>query len=92
MHFVAPNRRGVETKVITNADKSIVYSLTDSGIVPGNLMSNLNSCYQIGDYVVVKYNNSYFPGKIIAVLDESAQVKWPAHRYDVFLYKWCNVI
>ena len=92
MHFVAPNRSSVETKVIINVDKSTLYSLTDSGIVPRNLMSNLNFCYPIGDYVVVKYNNSYFPGKIIAVLDESAQVKWPAHRYDVFLYKWCSVI
>ena len=65
-------------------------------------MSNPNSCYQIDDYVVVKQNNSCFSGEIIAVLDESAKVKvmtqigsqyqkWP-DRYDVLLYKWCNVI
>ena len=92
---------GFETKVTTSLDKSNVYSLTDSTIVSQNLMSNPISCYQIGDYVV-KQNNSYFPGEIIAVLDESAQVKvmtqigphywkWP-DKYDVLLYRWCSVM
>ena len=63
--------------------------------------SNPISCYQIGDYVV-KQNNSYFPGEIIAVLDESDQVKvmtqigtqyWKcSDKYDVLLYRWCNVM
>ena len=70
-----PNLIGIETKVTTNFDKSTVNSLTDISIVPQSLIPNPKSCYQIGDYVVVKYNNSYFPGEIIAVLDESAQVK-----------------
>ena len=99
--FFAPNPSGFETKVTTSLDKSNVYSLTDSTIVSQNLMSNPISCYQIGDYVV-KQNNSYFPGEIIAVLDESAQVKvmtqigphywkWP-DKYDVLLYRWCSVM
>ena len=102
LHFFAPNPSGFETKVTTNLDKSNVYSLTDGSIVPQNLMSNPISCYQIGDYVVVKQNNSYFPGEIIAVIDESAQVKvmtqigrqywkWP-DKYDVLLYRWCSVM
>ena len=100
VHFVAPNPIGIETKVATNDDKSTVHLLTDSSIIPQSLIPNPKSCYQIGDYVVVKY--SYFLGEIIAVLDESAQVKvmiqsgpqywkWP-DRDDVLLYKWCNVI
>ena len=75
MHFVAPNPIGIETKVTTNDDKSPVHSFTDSSIVTQSLIPNPKSCYQIGDYVVVKYDNSYFPGETIAVLDEFAQVK-----------------
>ena len=75
VHFVAPNPIGIETKVTTNGDKSTVYSLTGSRIVPQNLIPNPKSCYQIGDYVLVKYDNSHFLGKIIAVFDESEQVK-----------------
>ena len=75
MHFVAPNPIGIETKHTTNDDLSTVHALTDSSIIPQNLIPNPKSCYQIGDYAVVKFDNRYFPGEIIAVLDESAQVK-----------------
>ena len=100
MHFLAPNPIGIETKATTNDGKSTVHSLTDSSIVPQSLIPNPKSCYQISDYVVVKYDNSYFPGEIIAGLDKSAQAKvmiqsgpqywkWP-DRDDVLWYKWRN--
>ena len=38
--------------------KSTLYSIIDSSIVPQNLIPSPKFCYQIGDYVVVKYNNS----------------------------------
>ena len=38
MHFVAPNPIGIETKVTTNNDKSTVHSLTDSSLIPQNLI------------------------------------------------------
>ena len=75
MHFVTPNPTDTETTVINNDGKKTIHSLTDCSIVPQNLIPKPKSCYQIGDYVVVKYNNSYFSGEVIAVLDESAQVK-----------------
>ena len=96
-HFVAPNPIGIETKITTNDDKNTIHSLTETTIVPQSLIPNPKSCNQIGD-VVIKYDNSYFPGEIIAVLDESAQVKvmiqsspqyWKwLNRDDVLLYKW----
>ena len=87
--FVAPNPIGIETKVTTNDDKSAVHSLTDSSIVPQSLIPNPKSGYQIGDYVVVKYDNSYFPGEIIAVLDESTQVKVMIQSGPQY-WKWPN--
>ena len=58
MHFVAPNPICIETKVTINDDKSNVHSLADINIVHQNLIPTPKSCYQIGDYVVVKYDNS----------------------------------
>ena len=57
VHFAAPNPIGIDTKVITSDDESTLHSITDSSIVPQNIISNPRSCYQIGDYVV-KYNTS----------------------------------
>ena len=56
MHFAAPNPTGIDTKVTTNDDKSILHSITDSSIVPQYLIPNPESCHQIGDYIIVKYN------------------------------------
>ena len=58
MDFAAPNPIGIETKVTTNDDKSTVNSVMNRSIVPQNLILNPKSFYQIGDYVVVKHNNS----------------------------------
>ena len=58
VHFAAPNNFGINTKVTTNDDKSTLHPIADRSIVPQNLITNPKSCYQIGDYVVVKYNNS----------------------------------
>ena len=56
MHFVAPNPTGIENKVTTNDDKSTAHSLTDSSIGSQDL---IKSFYQIGDFAVVKYDNSW---------------------------------
>ena len=58
VHFAAQNNFGINTKVTTNDDKSTLHPIADRSIVPQNLITNPKSCYQIGDYVVVKYNNS----------------------------------
>ena len=52
-HFAAPNPIAIDTK----DEKSTLYSIIDSTIVPQNLIPSPKSCYQIGEYVVVKYNN-----------------------------------
>ena len=39
MTFIAPNPIGIETKVTANDDKSNVYSLTASSIIPQNLIT-----------------------------------------------------
>ena len=57
VHFAAPNFIGIDTIVATNDDKLTLHSIIDSSIVPQNLIPNPKSCYQVGDYVVVKYNN-----------------------------------
>ena len=57
MHFAAPIPIGIDTKVTTNDDKSTLHSIIDSSIVPQNQIPKPKSCYQIGDYVVVKYNS-----------------------------------
>ena len=54
MHFAVPNPIAIDTKVITNDDKSTLHPITDSSIVPQNLIPYPKSYYQIGDYVVVK--------------------------------------
>ena len=56
VHFVAPNPTGIENKVTTNDDKSTARSLTDSSIGSQDL---IKSFYQIGDFAVVKYDNSW---------------------------------
>ena len=58
MHFATYNPIVIDFKVTTNDDKSILHSITDSSIVPQTLITDPKSCYKIGDYVVVKYNNS----------------------------------
>ena len=59
VHFVAPNSTGIENKVTTNDDKDTAHSLTDSSIVSQNLITKSKSFHQIGDSVVVKYDNSW---------------------------------
>ena len=54
VHFAAPNPISIEDI----DDKSTAHSITGSSIVPQNLIPNPKSCYQIGDYVVVKYKNT----------------------------------
>ena len=54
VHFAVPNPIAIDTKVITNDDKSTLHPITDSSIVPQNLIPYPKSYYQIGDYVVVK--------------------------------------
>ena len=58
MDFAAPNPIAIDTIITTNDDKSTLHSISDSGLVPQNLIPNPKSCYRIGDYVDVKYNNS----------------------------------
>ena len=59
VHFATPNPIAIDTKVTTNDDKSTLHSIIDSGIiVPQKLIHSPKPCYQIGGYVVVKYNNS----------------------------------
>ena len=58
VHFAAPNPIAIDIKVTTNDDKSSLHSIIDSSIVPQNLIPNPLSCYQVSDYVIVKYNNS----------------------------------
>ena len=65
LHFAAPNLIAIDSKVPIIDDKSTLHSIIDSSIVPQNLILSPKPCYQIGDYVVVKYNYSYFSGKII---------------------------
>ena len=58
VHFATLNPIAIDTKVTTNNDKSTLHSIIDSIIVPQNLIPSPKPCNQIGDYVVVKYNNS----------------------------------
>ena len=58
VHFATPNPIAIDTKVTTNDDKSTLHSIIDSSIVPQNIIPSPKPCYQIGDYVVVEYNNS----------------------------------
>ena len=58
VHFGTPNPIAIDTKVTTNDDKSTICSIIDSSIVPQNIIPSPKPCYQIGDYVVVEYNNS----------------------------------
>ena len=54
VHFAAPNNFGINTKVTTIDDKSTLDPIAGRSIVPQNLITNPKSCYQIGDFVVVK--------------------------------------
>ena len=58
MHFAAPISIAIDINLTTNDEKSTHNSIIHSNIVPQNLIPSPKSCYQIGDYVVVKYNNS----------------------------------
>ena len=55
-----------------------------------------------GDFVIVKYDQKFFPGEILANYDESAEVKvmassgpkfwkWP-DRDDILMYQWKDVL
>ena len=87
VHFPAPNLVEIETKITNNDDKSTIHSLTDSNIVPQSLIPNPKSFCHTDDYVVIKYNNSYFPGEIIAILDEFALVKVMSQSAPQY-WKW----
>ena len=46
VHFAAPNPIAIDTtKVTTNDEKSTLYSIIGSSIIPQNLIPSLKSCY-----------------------------------------------
>ncbi len=74
VHHVGPHSDGIITKMTTNDDSFTVHSLTSHATQPKKV-NNTQTRYQIGDYVIVKYDNTFFPGEILDVLEDCAKVK-----------------
>lgn len=100
VHHIEPHVNGIATKVVTNDDVHTIHSLGNHNVLPKQVP--LKTKYKIGDYVVVKYDSSFFPGEILEVAERDAKVKvmtssgphfwkWP-DREDVLMYSWSNVI
>ena len=101
VHSVAPHVTGVQTHITTNDNVSTIHSLVDNITLPQTFVKDSNADYQAGDFVIVKYDQKFFPGEILANYDESAEVKvmvssgpkfwkWP-DRDDILKYQWKDV-
>ena len=75
VHCVEPHENGIVTRMISNDDAYTTHSFTDNTVLPQKVDQPPKSKFFVADYVIVKYEQGYFPGEIIKVTDDSAEVK-----------------
>ena len=88
--------------IITNDNVSTIHSLVDNITLPQKFVKDTNADYQVGDFVIVNYDQKFFPGEILANYDKLAEMKvmassgpkfskWP-DQDAILMYQWKDLL
>ena len=91
-----PNEKANEQMILRSTEEE-----KNSTVVVDSIQKSLKNILSVDDYVIVRWNDRMYPGKIISMSEEGILVscmkktkefwRWPVIQ-DVQLYSWENVI